>query len=70
MMPLSIMKICNNKFFFQNNKQLPTPLEQFKCLDHGWIMHKIVFTNTQMVIQKSRFIFISTNEVTTVDYQF
>jgi hypothetical protein len=32
-------------------------------------MHKIVFINTQMVVQKTRFIFIYVDEVTIVDFQ-
>ncbi len=33
-------------------------------------MHKTVFTNTWMVVQKARFISIFANEITTVDYQY
>ncbi len=32
-------------------------------------MHKIMFTNTWMAIQKVRLIFIFANEVTTMDFQ-
>jgi len=32
-------------------------------------MHKIVLINTQMVVQKTRFIFIYVDEVTTMDFQ-
>ncbi len=39
----------------------------------AWIMaecmHKIVLTNTQMVVQKAKFIFIFVDEVTIVDCQ-
>jgi hypothetical protein len=32
---LRITRVCSNVCFCQSAKQPPTPLERFKCLDHG-----------------------------------
>ncbi len=55
--------------FCQSAKQPLTPLEQFKCLDHGWKHAQDCAHKHTDGCSEARFIFIFVNEVTIVDYQ-